>query len=297
MENKSAQIKLGLMVTAAFCILVFTVMWGKSIRLVKSSYTVKADFADVTGLEKGARVLVNGIPQGKVSDYRLEDGRVIVEMSVDKEVKLFTDAYAYLESPDLMAELVVAVNPGSSGIMMADSAVMRGLPRYSFSQIFASVGEIKEELSATMRTLRQAANTLEATVSAPGFNRELQNTVNNLSAASQSLNGLIKENQPKIEGAVDNLYAISSRAAQLTEKHDEDVETIIADLKDFSGDLQTITKAAQDLSGLLNNQNSTLGKLTHDDKFYVEMRRAVQNLDSLISEFRKNGVKAKVSLF
>ncbi len=297
MENKNAQIKLGIMVSAAFFILVFAVMWGKSIRLIKSSYTVKACFADVTGLEKGARVLVNGIPQGTVSDYWLEDGRVITEMSIDKNVKLFSDAYCYLESPDLMAEQVVAINPGSSGVVLADSAVMRGLPRYSFSQIFSSVGEIKEELSVTMLALQKAANSLEATVSSPGFNRELHNTVENLSSASQALNSLIKENQPKIEGAVDNLYSISSRAAQLTEKHDEDVETIIADLKNFSGNLHSITKAAQDLSLLLNDKNSTLGKLTHDDKFYLEMRQAVQNLDSLITEFRKNGVKAKVSLF
>lgn len=296
-DDKKAQIKLGIMVFAAIFILIFTVIWGKNIRVIKSSYKAKACFTDVTGLEKGARVLVNGIPKGKVSDYWLDNGKVIVELNLDKDVILFTDAYSYLESPDLMAEKVLAVNPGKSGLILPDSALIRGLPYYSISQMFLAVGEIKQELTSTMQTLQKVGISLEETISSPDFNRQLHSTMADLSSASRSLNTLVKENQPKIDRAVDNLYSISDRAIQAVNQHDQDVEAVFKNLRAFSDDLQSITQAAKELSNLLKEKDSTLGRLTHNDEFYQEMRQAIQNLDSLITEFRKNGVKTKISLF
>ena len=297
MEEKSAQVKLGVMVFVALIILIGGIIWGKSIKISRSYYPKEAFFENVTGLEKGARVLVNGISKGRVAHYSITKGGVNVILELDEDIVLYNDAYAYLESPDLMADRVVAIYPGKSGVALPDSVRLEGLPQYNYSQLFAAVGDIKDELSVTLKTLNMTAESLYDFISMPGLKEEFNSTLISLSSAANTLDNMLVSNQGRIDSAAANLLNISNSVISILDKHGEDIEIVFEDVKNFTGELQQISDAAIILKKILKNRESTLGRLMYDDDFYKELHTVMMNLDSLLTEFRESGVKTRVRLF
>ena len=297
MKEKYIKTKLGATVFLALVILFVTILWGKNIQLARSNYEVKALFPDVTGLEKGARVLVNGIPKGKVSDYYIAAGGVIVELNLEKDILLYDDAFAYLESPDLMGEKVVAINPGKSGIEFNFEKSLPGIAGVTFSQLFSSVDEIKDKLIVSLDHLNNTAISISAFVDKVDVSGDLNKILANLAQTSAELNGLVAENSGKMSAITDNLIRVSSASADFIDTHKSALDTIIYDLSDFSAELHKITLVTDQLSEILTTEESTAGRLLHDDDLYLELKRLTQNIDSLVTEIRTKGIDTHLKLF
>jgi len=297
MKEKYIKTKLGATVFLALFILFVTILWGKNIQLARSNYEFKAFFPDVTGLEKGARVLVNGIPKGKVIDYYIADGGVIVNLKIEKDILLYDDAFAYLESPDLMGEKVVAVNPGKSGVEFSFEKSLPGLAGVTFSQMFASVDEIKDKLTLSLDHLNNTATAISSFVEKVDVNDDLNKILANLAETSARLNQMAAENSGKINEISDNLVSVSRASAGLIGAHRSALDSIIYDLSDFTSELHKITIVTDQLAEILTTEESTAGKLLHDDELYFELKRLTQNIDSLVTEIRTNGIDTHVKLF
>lgn len=297
MEDKYAQTKLGLVVFIAMGILIFAILWGKSIRIAQNYHRVSAFFSDVTGLEKGARVLVSGITKGKVINFNLQEHGVVVEISLAKEVQLYSDAYAFLESPDLMAERVVVINPGDSKDPFPEDKIIPGQKPFSFSRMFSSVDNISEQLIAVLVEIKSAASALNSLMSDTLFLNNMNYTISNLSDAAFSLKEVIETNQPRIDSALVNINFASGQVADLVNRHSGDVDALFMNLTSLSAELHNMTEVAEVLSQTLKNEQSTVGRLLHHDDLYMDIQRVTANLDSLISEIRRNGIKTRISLF
>lgn len=297
MPDKHAQAKLGFVVFLAILILITAIVWGKNIRIGKSSYPVSVVFNNVTGLEKGARVLVNGVPKGKVAGYALADSGVVVKLALDKDVILYSDAFAYLEIPDLMAEKVVAVYPGSSHIPLPPDAVLQGIPNYSFSQIFSSFGEMKNELSQTLTSLQQTTRSLQNILDNPQFTGSLYQTAENLSNTTRQLDDFVKSNRQDADSALANILSVSKNAADIISANSGDIQAVIKDIRRFSNELHTITELASELNSLFAADSSAFAKIMQDKQLYDDLKHMMSNLDSLVTDVRKNGVKTKVKWF
>jgi len=297
MKEKYIKTKLGATVFLALIILFVTILWGKNIQFARSNYEVKAFFPDVTGLEKGARVLVNGIPKGKVNDYYIAGGGVIVELNIEKDILLYDDAFAYLESPDLMGEKVVAVNPGESGAEFSFDKSLPGMAGVTFSQMFSSVDEIKNELIVSLDHLNKTAISISSFVERVDINDDLNKILANLSQTSARLNELVTENSGKIGAITDNLVSVSGSAAGFVDTHKSALDSIIYDLSDFTSELHKITLVTDQLTEILTTEESTAGRLLHDDDLYLELKRLTQNIDSLVTQIRNDGIDTHVKLF
>lgn len=297
MEDKHAQAKLGLVVFIALGILIFTMLWGKSVGIAQNYYRMNVFFEDVTGLEKGARVLVNGIPKGKVVNLSLRKKGVIAEIALTKDVELCSDAYAYLESPDLMAERVIAINPGNSPTPFPQDKYIPGQKSFSYNRMFSSVDDIGEKLIAALVEIQSTAATLNSLMSDSLFLKNLNNSMSNLSDATSSLKEVIETSQPKIDSALININLAGSQIVDLVNRHSPNIDTLFINLACLSTELHNMADVAGVLSQTLKNDRSTVGKLIHQDDLYVEIQRVTANLDSLISEIRRKGIKTHITLF
>jgi phospholipid/cholesterol/gamma-HCH transport system substrate-binding protein len=109
---------IALQVVAALIFVAYT-LEKKSIGLPGAAepYEIEAVFRDSQGLdqvdEPGAAVA--GMPLGRVSDVRYEDGRSVATLRLDPEVrgKVFADASAAIRPGSAIQNLVVNVDPGT----------------------------------------------------------------------------------------------------------------------------------------------------------------------------------------
>jgi phospholipid/cholesterol/gamma-HCH transport system substrate-binding protein len=78
------------------------------------TYLVSAEFANIGSLNPGGNVLVAGVPIGKVEAVHLDPKtfRAIVDLRLERSLKLPTDSSAAIKSAGLIGDKYVAVSPG-----------------------------------------------------------------------------------------------------------------------------------------------------------------------------------------
>ncbi|RUM61778.1 MAG: MCE family protein, partial [Persephonella sp.] len=74
-------------------------------------------FEDARGLTKGSDVQVKGVKAGKVGDISIdENGKVKVELLIDKSIPIYKNAEVYIRTLGLMGDKYIYINPGSRKI-------------------------------------------------------------------------------------------------------------------------------------------------------------------------------------
>lgn len=103
-----------------------------------ASYTVKAKFANATGVNIGSDVRVGGIKVGVVSDMKLdpESYEAVVYLTVDRANKLPVDSSAAIVGAGLLSEKFVQLTPGGEEKMLAEGG------RIDYTQSSVSLEEL-----------------------------------------------------------------------------------------------------------------------------------------------------------
>ncbi|MEV6767666.1 MlaD family protein [Nocardia sp. NPDC051030] len=75
--------------------------------------TIHAEFAQAAGLRSGATVDVSGIEVGTVSAVKLDNGKVLADLKVRKDLRLGPDAKAAIKMSTILGRLHVELTPGN----------------------------------------------------------------------------------------------------------------------------------------------------------------------------------------
>ena len=115
MSNKKfSEIKVGIFVFVAFFIVILTVFWVKGFLIEKSQRDMSVYFSNLSGLNVGDPVSVNGVKKGKVVDIDLEGDSVKVKFSIEKEIKIKKDYTIEVAILELMGGKQLYIVPGKS---------------------------------------------------------------------------------------------------------------------------------------------------------------------------------------
>ncbi|WP_433560349.1 MCE family protein [Nocardia sp. CA-151230] len=82
--------------------------------------TIHAEFAQAAGLRPGATVDVSGIEVGQVSAVKLDNGKVLVDMKVHRDIKLGDEARAAIKMSTILGRLHVDLTPGAGPALRGD---------------------------------------------------------------------------------------------------------------------------------------------------------------------------------
>jgi phospholipid/cholesterol/gamma-HCH transport system substrate-binding protein len=118
MKKYSSETMVGVFVVIGLlCIGYMTVKLGKVGFLGDDTYVLKARFGKVTGLRVGNAVSMLGLEIGKVSSFSIdqEEQVAIVEMKVNKDIKVYDDAIASIKTEGLIGDKFVEIDVGGGG--------------------------------------------------------------------------------------------------------------------------------------------------------------------------------------
>ena len=87
---------------------------------------ISAIFENVTGLSVGDKVKISGIAIGKIKNFKLEkdEFEVMVELEIDKEIKIPDDSTAKISSSSLFGGKFLEIIPGSSETFLKNQSVI-----------------------------------------------------------------------------------------------------------------------------------------------------------------------------
>lgn len=90
------------------------------------SYRLNARFNSIAGLKEGATVEIAGVKVGKVEKINLDNGEyeAIVELSLNKDVKLQEDSIASIRTAGIIGDRYVNIKPGYSDDIIKDGGTI-----------------------------------------------------------------------------------------------------------------------------------------------------------------------------
>ncbi len=99
---------------------------GKLEIVGKDGYTVFAEFEKAGGIKPKAVVEIAGVEVGTVKSVGINsDYLAVVELSIDKDIKLQEDAIASIKTKGLIGEQYVQISPGGSDKLIANGGKLR----------------------------------------------------------------------------------------------------------------------------------------------------------------------------
>ena len=284
MRDLSTEVKVGAVVVLAIVILIYGVIWIKEYRFNVENYTYTAGFPQVGTLEVGDPVAVLGVDKGEVSKIGLSGNTVRVTMSLTTDVKLKADARMTVMNVGLMGERFVAIWPGESEQALDLSLPIMGKYDTGIPEVMGMMGEAIEDI-------RQLVYQLEGTVGEKGKAEEIRQIVVALNEITANTDAFIKVNQQTMTTAVEDISQAAGKMRQFVDTNSADMEKSISNFAEASVKLNEISVRLDDISRQVSEGEGTLGKTLADDSLYYDLRSAITNLDSLVTDFKKNPKK------
>ncbi len=127
MKKYSIETAVGVfMVIGLICVGYMTVKLGKVSLLGEDTYPLSARFASLSGLRAGSAVEIYGIQVGSVTRLSIDSERQmgVVDMKINKGVKVYDDAAATIKTAGLIGDKYVKIDPGGAGTLLKPQGVI-----------------------------------------------------------------------------------------------------------------------------------------------------------------------------
>jgi phospholipid/cholesterol/gamma-HCH transport system substrate-binding protein len=115
MQNRFTEFVVGLFMVAGFAAIVYLALnLGEVPFLTRTStYTIEAEFENVSGVKKGAPVQVAGVVVGEVEAIKLNEDRYAqITLRVDKDLKIPLDSIVSVKSQGIIGDKYIQITLG-----------------------------------------------------------------------------------------------------------------------------------------------------------------------------------------
>lgn len=213
--NLSQKVKTGIFVTLGIGILIAAVfVIGNQKNMFDDTFTLKANFKNVSGLQVGNIVRFAGINVGTVSDITIaNDTTVQVSLSVQSRVRKFIkqDASANIGSDGLMGDKIIQVSSGSAGQPeVSDNSLIAGKNPLSMDEVMVKINGIAtnaEVLTSNLAGIVSKVNNGQGSLGRLINNDQL---ARNLEGTLSSTTETVKSIKKGAEGFSDNMEAVQN---------------------------------------------------------------------------------------
>ncbi|MCM1449604.1 MAG: MlaD family protein [Clostridiales bacterium] len=279
---------IGLCVLIALAILYFGIEFLKGVNVLKPSNFYCASYTNVAGLQVSAPVSVNGFKVGQVSSISYEydnPGHVLVELSLDKALKLPKGSKAVIEADFLGTSTVQLVLSDNKEYYSVGDKIIGETATGMMESVSRDLMPGVNRILPTVDTLLNNVNTLVDDPALSASIARLDKITENLASTLQLLNGAMRTLpavMENVKGITANLDTVSHNLNTLS------ASLNAADIEGTMTNVNEITVQLKELSASLNNEESSMGRLLNDPALYNNLNNAVASLDSLLIDVKRN---------
>jgi len=289
----SKEIKVGIFAIGTITMFYLGFNYLKGIDFFSRTNRYFVIYQDVGGLTKSNPVTISGFNIGRVGDIKLlqDNGNIVlVALDIDRDVILGDSSVARLDA-NFLGDVSIVVNVGdiTHPIEPLDTLFSRVDPGLT-DLIMQSTQPITKNLPATLGNLNLLLEDLQ------GSGESLKKALKSFTYTSNRLNRTLRDSQDDIKETVTEFKRLSLK---LNESIDEarplitKFNTLADSLNDirFSVTINKLNKlldTAEGTIGLLDNRESSLGKLMYEDSLYQNLNKTMLDLDSLLLHMNNN---------
>ncbi|WP_422356061.1 MlaD family protein [Roseivirga pacifica] len=302
---RTKEFKVGLftLLMAAFLYIGFNYLRGLNVFSPLNTYYVK--YQNISGLNKGDKVILNGLDVGTVIERKFSDAQyseILVELAVDKTIVLTDSTFARLAKPDFLGgvEIQLILKPGGMRVLESGDTLVgdidRGVAELLTQEGLSAANQLSSLVSKIDDVLSPFADKSDSIAKAidnfTEFSGELLLTTKEAKARLQQM-------ELKMDYMADSLVAEFGGLDSLIEEYKQLGEKLNAvNIESRLQRIDTVLMGTEQFLSKLNSGEGTLGKLMSNDSLYNNLNLAMADLDSLLIDFRYNPKRyVNVSIF
>lgn len=287
--NRRNEVTVGILITVAIVVLLLGTLWLARGGL-KSGYPLYTRFAWGQNLKQGQPVLLAGVNIGYVGDVNLRrDGFLDVMLRIDDQYTVPKGSSATVKAVGIFGDVAVGLTPPvpvPTANYQPGDTVPPGPPSSDVTQIMDRVDSIGTQVSVLLRAMQ--TQVVEA-----GTLKQINTTLANTAKLSAQLQGVVAEQNRNL---TETMGAFRDAAGHISNSLDSaQVASTVANLRQttenaarLSANLDSTNAAIRALLAQAERGNGTIGKLMTDSLLYTDMRRLLQQADSLLADIKAN---------
>ncbi|MGA9293513.1 MAG: MlaD family protein [Ignavibacteriaceae bacterium] len=300
-DQRKTEIRVGITVIVGLLIFIWILGWAKNFSLSSNQKTLLVKFNSVSGLEIGDNVSVNGVRKGFVENFKLEGDKVIVNLSLDSDVKLQKDAAFSISMLDLMGGKKVNINPGMSSQPLDYHEVQTGIFYADIPEVMSMLGNVEGDIPEIIKDIKITLSSLNNYLTDNNLNTDIKTSLSNLSKASQKLNILLDENREGINQLTQNTVKLTQNVNDFLEENKLSLKSSVEELHTVLTKTDSLLTSVNAFSGEIKNKKNNIGKIFYDDKLYDNLSQSLTQLNELtkilIEQLKGKGVNVDANIF
>jgi phospholipid/cholesterol/gamma-HCH transport system substrate-binding protein len=210
----------------------------------RDSYLVHASFSDATGLTWRSRVQIAGIQVGEVAEIQLVDAKARLGIRVKKGIDLRTDACLTKTFPSaLLPDALLEVIPGSRS-----KPTLESLPEeqreITCVREATSVQQLLDSLAKIAADVQLVTSDLAGTV---GGDKGLREIVENLASATKRIDQTLADNQDNIGSLVTNVRDFTADLREISHRDKDKIGRIATNVEELTARLKVVAASLQEI--------------------------------------------------
>lgn len=300
-DQRKTEIRVGLTVIVGILLLIWIFGWAKNLSIRASEQDVTVVFENVSGLEVGDPVTVNGLRKGYVNTMQVRPNQILVELYIDNDVQLKEDASFSISMLDLMGGKKVEVFPGSSDKELDLDKTYTGKFLSDIPAVMSVFGSVQDDLIQVLKDVKISLASMNNYLTDEKFSSDLKQSVSNLNVLTQQMNSLIRENKENINSLTKSTTELVDKTNRILGENEENIKQLFADLENV---LTKSNKLLSDLNSITEEtkqQQNNIGKILYDEEFLTNLKQTLQQANELtsilIEQLKGDGVNVNADIF
>jgi phospholipid/cholesterol/gamma-HCH transport system substrate-binding protein len=248
---------------------VYTVI-GSGVIKADEGYTLTAEFDNIRTLTPGSDVRMAGVFIGQVTATELDNGRGLVTLQVNPEVKIPADSVASIAMSSLLGQNYLTVEYGSESATLGGGDQILTAEGADFNEILGEVKKLGERLNG----IADSFSGLDG---------------GGMGDLFSNINEVVTENRTRFDTVMINLEELTTKLnsseGTLGKLINEDgmyteLMSVVEDFRSASTDMKDTLASAKDLLARVEAGEGTIGRLLVDDTIAIELEATIANMKS-----------------
>ena len=300
-DQRKTEIKVGITVVSGILIFIWILGWAKNFQLATSEIELKVLFSNVSGLQIGNDVTINGIKKGFVKDYYINQNSVIVIVSLDNSVDLREDAVFKIEMTDLMGSKKIEIYPGQSNEALDLTATHTGVFQSDLTGLMTSLGSMETDFKIIIEDVKKTLSSVNTYLMDDKIKADLKSTLSNMNKISEKLNTMITQNQNDFREIVTNTKDITAETKEFLQTNRDNLNSSILELNSVLKKSDSLFTKINFLADETISGNNNVGKILYDDSLMINLSQTMQQVNELtkiiLYQLQNDGFKVDADIF
>lgn len=297
-KETSNTLKVGIFVVTGLALFIVAIyLIGQNQNMFKKTFTISANFNNVSGLMQGNNVRYSGINIGTVKDITMvNDSTITVEMNIDEKMveHIKKDAIATIGTDGLVGNMIVNIIPGEGTADVVSSGdVIQTYTKIGTADMLNTLSVTNENAALLTAKLLKVADamsdekgTLGMLINDTIVASNLKQTVIQLKITSIEASKAMKE----LNSIISSLDIENSVAGALLNDslQTEKVKSLISNLEAASMEINDVIKNVNETVVEFKEGEGAINYLSNDKDFVKELEETIKNINEGTDKFNQN---------